>query len=265
MSRAKLVIGGATLLLGVLIGLILLTPGGPPPMDTSVPNPNGYDLIAQAGTVVRQVQKSVGELEREELNALVRDNQPALELTRKGLALPCKLPMPANMEALSRHPQIAGQHKALALAFVAEGRLRALQGDAAGAARSYLDAVKLGPAVTRGGLIIDLMIGQAVMQLGADKLVEISPRLGPAEAQVAADGLKEQLRQFPAIKEIEANEDYFFARNNDLRGRLVMKLGRWIPSLRGARDSIVAKATRKMEQLHQRAAEVAMSANIGKK
>lgn len=253
------------MLLVVLIALVLLTPGGPPPVDLSLPNPNGYDLIAQAGTVVRKVQKSVGELERDELTALVRDNQAALELARKGLALPSKSPMPANMDALGRHPEIVGTHKSLALAFVAEGRLRALQGDAAGAARSYLDAVKLGPAVTKGGLIIDLMIGQAVMLLGADKLAELSPTLSPADARSAAAGLKEQIRQFPPIKEIEANEDYFFGHNNSLRGRLAMKLARWIPSLQGARQSIVAKASQKMAQLNKRAAELSAMADTGKK
>jgi hypothetical protein len=260
MSRVKIILGGTAVLVAVLIGLLVLAPGGPPPVDTSLPNPNGYDLIVQAGTVVRHVQKGVSTLEREELAALVRDNQAALELARKGLALPCKLPMPANMDAMERHQPTAGTHKSLALAFVAEGRLRALQGDASGAARSYLDAVKLGPAVTRGGLIIDLMIGQAVMSLGADKLVEISQSLPPAECRVAADGLKEQLRQFPPIKEIEANEDYFFARNNDLRGRLVMKFGRWIPAFRGAREAIRAKAAQKLDLLHKRAAELSARA-----
>jgi hypothetical protein len=265
MSRPKIILGLLSGLVALVVVALVLTPGGPSAVDTSLPNPNGYDFIARAGPLARAVEKSPDELERGELTALVRDNEAALELARQGLALPCKLPLPANMDEWNRRLRALPQHKALAFAFVAEGRLRALQGDAGGAARSFLDTIALGVAVTRGGFILNLMEGQAFAALGAGKLAEISATLNATECRAAADGLRQYLRQFPPVEESEANEDYFLARFSPLRWRFSLQLNRWTPSGRAMRESIRVKARQRFAAFRQYADDLSARAEAGEK
>lgn len=265
MSRSRLIFGLVALVAAMVVGALVLLPGGSTLVNTALPTPNGYEFITQAGALVKPLPKDVEALDREELAATVRDNHGALELARKGLALPCKLPMPANWNEMNQRLTTLSFPKSLAFAFVAEGRLRALGGDFSGAARSYLDVVKLGPAVARGGMIVDLMNGQSITALGAGRLLEVSQRLSRADCRACADGLTDHIRRFPAVQEMEANEEYFRARVDPLRWRMISRISYWMPSMRQARADIRAKSEQRSNDLYKRAAELAARAGTMEK
>ncbi len=67
--------------------------------------------------------------------------------------------------------------KRLAQALAAQGQLAELEKHPAAAAESYLTAIRLGVAGSRGGLLIDSLVGTAVEAIGSAGLEKLVPML----------------------------------------------------------------------------------------
>ena len=146
-----------------------------------LPNPNGYDDFLQAA---QQVTPDVGgylNLEREDLVTLVQSNTNALRLVRAGLNRQSCLPLESvltNTAGLTS--QLAGM-KHLALLLTAEGQMHEKENRFGEAALSYLDAIRFGNEMSRGGLLITRLVGIACESIGCHALVKVIPRLRPEE------------------------------------------------------------------------------------
>lgn len=267
MLRKKIIVGAAVVLTMVLGAALLLGTGGDASVDPALPDPNGYDLIRQAAEMVQirgLVQMRVEDLEAlgaAELEKWVRTNQPALDLARRGLVLPGRVPMLASLEELGTHSTRWLLIHSLAVSLGAEGRWLESRGDLSGAARAYLDIVRLGPATAQGGLVGDLTGGLAIARLGADRLLEAGKKLSPAERRDLALALREQIRRFPPVTENEANERALFARRASFGKKVSMMISRRLPVWQSGAIAMRAKAERGLAWLRQRAAELSSEAD----
>src|SRR5262249_19909910 len=141
-----------------------------PPMSPRLiphplPNPNGYHVLVGAA------ERIVGEIPRggwyeladaAELAAWVEPNREALRLAGKGLALESRVPLTflrEDLELAQRHLTALRQ---LARLLDAAARYAWLEGRPGEAVDRFLDLVRLGPASSRGGLLLQ--------RLGADAL-----------------------------------------------------------------------------------------------
>ncbi len=151
--------------------LLLFTTGKPAPLPP-LPNPNGYDNIVKAGSLVSGDAIAARELPLEELRALITTNAEALQLLRVGLSRTCAVPLEA---ALSTNTFILelGTTKQLALLLAVEGRLAELENRPGDAARSYVDAIHLGNETSRGGFLIHRLIGISCEAIGYRGLVKV--------------------------------------------------------------------------------------------
>jgi hypothetical protein len=72
----------------------------------------------------------------------------------------------------------------------AEGRLREQDNRLADAAQSYVDAIRVGKEISRGGFIINRFVGIACETHGITPLSKLVPRLNPQEARPVISDLE---------------------------------------------------------------------------
>ncbi len=174
----------AALAIVVLLTLTLTRPSPPAPL----PSPNGYDDFLRAGTVVAGPVGDFPTLDHETLRDLVSTNAEALRLLRLGLTRQCVLPAQAALtNTAGMMADLAGMKRLVQL-LAAEGRLRGLDNQPFAATHSYLDAMRFGNEISRGGFLINRLVGIACEAIGRAALVKLVPSLNPQEArQVLAE------------------------------------------------------------------------------
>ncbi len=173
--RLLFILGVVAALPGAGVAVILSI--GRPATSLALPNPNGYDDLLKAGQAVAGKIDDAPDLDHDELRALVATNAEALRLLRMGLSHRCAVPIDAqiaNFATVSR--DLAGL-KSIAWVLSAEGRLAEMENRPADAARSYVDAIRLGSEMSRGGLMMNRLVGIACQGVGSVPLVKLLPKL----------------------------------------------------------------------------------------
>jgi hypothetical protein len=148
--------------------------GGKSPV---LPNPNGYDDFLQAGQGIIGNLDGVSELDRDQLHALVTTNAEALRLVCLGLSRTCSVPTEAHLANFTNVSRDLPNLRSVARLLGAEGRLAEMEKRPADAARSYVDAIRLGNEMSRGGMVIHRLVGIACEGIGNTLLVKLLPQL----------------------------------------------------------------------------------------
>jgi hypothetical protein len=191
-----------------LMALLVVTTARPtarPPL----PNPNGYDDFVKASEGVTENISDFPTFDRPSLDALVSTNAEALRLVRLGLTLQCVMPLDAavtNVDVMVH--QLMGM-KRLAHLLAAEGRLRELENRPADAARSYVEAIRLGNEMSRGGFLITRLVGIACASIGGHALAQVVPKLNREQARTVLMELEKVDAGRVTWSEVQRNERYF--------------------------------------------------------
>jgi hypothetical protein len=175
--RRLLLLFGAAATALVAAGVLLLLAFGRTPALSAMPNPNGYDDLLKAGQAVVWTRDDRADMDRDRLQTLVATNAQALRLLRLGLSRRCVVPTDnaiANIGAVTS--DLIGL-KTLARVLSAEGRLAEMEDRPADAARSYVQAIRLGTEMSRGGLMMNRLVGIACEGVGSIPLVKLVPKL----------------------------------------------------------------------------------------
>lgn len=143
-----------------------------PPEPQRLPDPNGYNDFVAAAAVVIPWTGSFNSMSQEELLRVLEQNSNALVLLRIGLRKDSQVPLGRDINWMNSHlPQIAG-FKSLAELLAAEGKLHLLNQRTNEAVASFTDCVIYGHALSRGGLIIDALVGTACEAIGLSGIHE---------------------------------------------------------------------------------------------
>jgi hypothetical protein len=221
---AKLLTGFFIVAALLVVATLFFTLSQPAPAIPPLPQPNGYDDFVKAGGMVTDDPSGYGTMGEEDLQAFVKKNAEALKLVRAGLGRECRVPLdhsPTN----ATHFEHLAVFKRLALAFTAEGRLAEMENRPRDAAESYLGAVRLGHAITRGGLIIDSLVGVAVEAIGMARLENLARNLGAKQCCEVASALETAEAGGESAETILKGEHAWAWRTFGLKGqwaRLVM-------------------------------------------
>ncbi len=154
-------------------GLLVFQELQPLPPIQPLPQPNGYVGLVQAAGMIPTESWDYEVLDEAQLREVVSVNAEALSLARASLSHECRVPAQFSQSYLEGHLSELAGLKRLAQAFVAEGKFAEKQrrfGDAAG---SYLDLIRLGNNSTRGGVLIDALVGFAIENMGVTGLQKI--------------------------------------------------------------------------------------------
>ena len=154
----------------LFLGLLLFWTAEPLPPVAPPPNPNGYDVLVKAVQTVADDPGDYNQLNEQQLSELVATNAEALHWLRAGLSNECRVPVQFSQTYMANHLNELAGFKRLAQILAAEGRLAEIEGRPGDAARSFLDAIRLGIESLRGGVVIDQLVGAAIEHIGTDGL-----------------------------------------------------------------------------------------------
>jgi len=172
----------------VALGLVVFRPTQPP---SPLPNPNGYDDFLAAEKLVVGDTLNLYDVKDDELRDAVEQNRAALQAVRDGLKKECQMPLTYDLNFYnSWFPHLAGL-KALVYLLAAEGKLAEQEGRTTDAVQSYLDAIRFGQEISRGGLVVEKLVGMACQELGLRRLRKLVPTLTPAESRKLGKALAE--------------------------------------------------------------------------
>ncbi|HVV72975.1 MAG TPA: hypothetical protein VHI52_15980, partial [Verrucomicrobiae bacterium] len=131
------------------------------------------------------------DLDQPGLQALISSNSTALHLLRMGLGRRCVVPTDTAPVNLAQSSRDLIHLKSLAMLLRAEGRLAEMEHRNADAARSYVEAIGVGTAMSRGGMLINRMVGIACEGIGCLALVKLLPELQCEEMRPLVRELEE--------------------------------------------------------------------------
>jgi len=189
--------------------LFALTIGQTPPPNHALPSPNGYDSFVQAGNLVLGDVSSFSDMDHDALRGLVSSNAEPLRLLRLGLTRRCSFPTDF---ALTNQSWMVGElpHlKRLAQLLRAEGQLAEMESRPGDAANAYTEAIRFGNEISRGGFLINRLVGIACEAIGAVPLTKLVPSLGFDQARGVSRELEKIDDERVSFNEIKRNERRF--------------------------------------------------------
>ena len=179
----------------------------PPP-----PNPNGYDDFLKAADLLNGDITTAPTLDQTKLRELVATNTAALRLLRVGMTRVCQVP--SDFTETNAHIMISdlGKLKRLSRLIAAEARLAELENRPADAARSYIDSIRFGNEVSRGGFLINRLMGIACETMGGAPLARLAPNLSCEQVRPLLTDLEKIDATRMPWQEIFENENTFARR-----------------------------------------------------
>jgi hypothetical protein len=178
----------------VLFGFLISQVASPLPPIQLLPNPNGYDDLVKAGKMVA-VNATInttfyGDMGEPQLQEVISTNADALALARVGLSNQCRVPVQYSESYVSNHLSNLASLKFLAQALCAEGKLAEMENRPNDAVKSYLDVIHLGNESSRGGPLIDELVGIAIESIGTSPLQKLVPQLDAQSCRETAAALE---------------------------------------------------------------------------
>ncbi len=174
----------------VFLGCLIFMTAAPLPPIPPLPNPNGYDDLVKAGQMMAYNSPDYSGMDPQQLEGLVATNAAALQVYRAGLSNSCRVPLAFSQTYMSNHLNQLATLKRLAQGLAAEGRLAEMAGHPNDAAKSYLDAIRLGNEAARGGVMIDQLVGTASEAIGSAGLQNIAGQLDASTCRQTAAALE---------------------------------------------------------------------------
>jgi len=173
----------ASLLITVFAGLALCFTSNRTPPRSSLPNPNGYDDFLIASLALSGDVGNFRTLDHDRLRELVLANAETLRRLRLGLTRRCAVPIDSALTNFNGMMSDLPRLKSLALLLAAEGRLAEMENRPVDAALSYADAIHFGNEISRGGFIINRLVGIACEAIGFNPLANSATTLKSEQAQ----------------------------------------------------------------------------------
>ncbi len=170
-----------------LAGVVLFWPEPPP--RRAMPNPNGYDDLVKAGSLIVEDPSGYRTNTLDELRLIVAANSNALVLARAGLARECRMPDDFDANYITRCMTDFVRLKKLAVLFAAESRYAQLDNRPADALKSALETTAIGVRGLRGGVLITRLVGCACENIGVGQIGRLVPFLGTNECRLAIQSL----------------------------------------------------------------------------
>ncbi len=140
------------------------------------PNPNGYDDLVRAGTLLVGPLPADGNLRSADDQSLLKyieANREAIDLVRLGLGRTCRVPLPDSITEMPRLIDRINAMRGLVKGLEAAGLLAHREGRRGEAVDAYLDAIRLGFQSAHGGLIMNVQAGHACEEIGVRGLVAL--------------------------------------------------------------------------------------------
>lgn len=207
-SRRPVLALGAFLVLAGLIFFFYPKRSSFPPL----PQPNGYDVFVRAAAKVIHSEKALKEMSANELAEFVGANEAALKELRTGLALPSIVPVWTTEDWIQTQVTNGMNLRAADRAMAAEGLLLQQRGNVTGALDKFLDGLRFGDGIARGGVLINFLIGSACEVGAARHITNLLAGLSAPDCKRAALVLHQHEARRETLEAIMKREQEWSAR-----------------------------------------------------
>ena len=175
----------------LFLGCLVFMAEEPLPPLAPLPNPNGYeDLVKAAKMIKGETWAYFDNAGLDKLRGIVSTNAATLVLARIAFTKQCGVPPQFTKVSQTNRVEAFEAFKDLAQALVCEGKVAEKENRFGDAAKSYLDAVRLGSQITHGGIVIDELVGISAAWYGETQLQGISTNLDASSSRRAAATLE---------------------------------------------------------------------------
>jgi hypothetical protein len=201
-----------------IIAYVFLGSSTPPPQP--LPNPNGYDDFVKAGQMVKGNPSTNDTMSKEELAGLIATNAETLKLVRLGLSRECREPVEySESYATKLLPELAN-FKQLVFLFCAEGRLAEMDGRTNDAAGIYLEGIRYGAELGRGGVLMSELVSLACENAAMSRLQRLADWVNAVKCREITGGLQTiDIKEEPIADMLE-HEKLWSKRTFGIRGQL---------------------------------------------
>jgi hypothetical protein len=158
---------------------------------------------------------------KKELKSLMAQNTAALNVARLGLQEQCRVPLEFSKSYATNHLTALNSIKRVARAFMAEGRWAEQEHRPAEAALSYLDTMRLGQECSRGGVIIDMLVGVACQSLGSQAFQGLIDKLNAVDCRKAVQQLEAMEAKAESPRDVADQERSWCRRTFGWRGQVL--------------------------------------------
>ena len=161
-----------------------------PPL-APLPTPNGYEDLVKADKMIKgETWAFLDRADLEKLRGIVSTNAAALALAQIALTNPCGVPPQFTKASQTNRAEDLETFRGLSQAIACEGKVAEKENRFGDAAKSYLDAVRLGSQITHGGIVIDELVGISSAWYGETQLQGIVTNLDASSCRHAAATLE---------------------------------------------------------------------------
>ncbi len=199
----------------------------PPPIPEHLRDPgispNGYEALFAAAAKLDWAHVAEEDYDAATTIGLTdfrMANAQTLNRARAALAIPCRRPTRYTFSGFNLSLNEIQAARSLSRAFVAEGRSFAAEGAHSVAASSYLDILRLGPAISAGGFMVDDLVAIAVEACSVSELAPCLGKLDSADLALVIERLKPSLNSRESYELIMEREHIWSARAYGWFGRL---------------------------------------------
>jgi hypothetical protein len=262
-SRASLTL--VTLVIVLPVAAIYWRLATPLPIpQVTMPNPNGYDDLVQAGKMIQSVTvpysgpdifPDLKPATHAQLKAFVVTYARLYDMMSAGLAKPCQVPVAwsdPQSTWFCANVSDCQSFRELAHALCAQARLAELEGRIDDAVGAHLETIRLGEACSRGGLSFDLCVGDCIVGIGHNGICRLRKSLSKRQCATLIPVLTDlMVREGPLEERLEREAAW----NDNARGWMG-RLLRAIMAIAGSDEEGVYRrigllATGKMQTLRE--------------
>ncbi len=182
---------GTALAFAFVVGLLFYAARLPPlPQREPIPSPNGYDDLAAAAVLLKDLPPLDGKASPSEIAAFVAANPAVFDRVRLGLSRPSQVPPFDPTQAQAHLDEMSG-FKALARMFAGNAEDALAHGDWYRLVAASTQGIDLGLRAARGGVLIDQMVANALEPIARAPLAKGLSEIPAAPARAAAKKLME--------------------------------------------------------------------------
>ena len=210
-------------LVASIVGVAISTSSNVP--SAVMPDPNGYDTLTEAARI-HQIRANdygmdVNDLEGEALEKYVNDNEDVFALIEKALTQESLVPLYKENDSVSSHLSVLSGLKGLALLLDAKGKVAIKKGGHSIAVSTYMDAIRLGSHVSRGGIMIGRLVGIHGESIGLRGLQLMRELLSSMDCRSVVQGLRMIIDQTESVEDHLRYERIWTRQNLDLKMNIV--------------------------------------------
>ncbi len=218
MNSKRAALGILLVVIATVVALLIWGPSGRT-TEQPLPAPNGYVTLIELGRALPRESNDLDHGDEDVLRSVIKTNAATLSKLRTALRTPCRVPLQYSEKYAETHVADLAEFKKLARALQAESQVATIDSQPAVATASALDIIRLGHECSRGGVLIDMLVGVACRSLGYRELEKQIGQLNSQECQATLQELTDIEARSESADQVIHREKAWGRRTFGWRGR----------------------------------------------